>query len=151
MSPLLLDDSTDGSKKGGMRRLSVYIVLLVALILLSFALPATASAADGQTNASGDITALRSEVATLKAENEALRKENQSLRRALAARPEYTTNSAAATSRVPATVAPTRQQTDYWLTISSGIRHNSSCRYYMNSKGRFCGPNEGRACKLCGG
>jgi len=38
-----------------------------------------------------------------------------------------------------------------WLTIKSGIRHNSSCRYYQNSKGRPCGPNEGRACKICGG
>jgi hypothetical protein len=39
----------------------------------------------------------------------------------------------------------------YWLTIKSGIRHNSSCRYYRNSRGRPCGPNEGRACKICGG
>lgn len=40
---------------------------------------------------------------------------------------------------------------DYWITNSSGIRHNSSCRYYQNSQGRSCGKDEGRACKICGG
>ena len=40
---------------------------------------------------------------------------------------------------------------DYWLTTSSGIRHNSKCRYYKKSKGRPCGANEGRPCKKCGG
>lgn len=42
-------------------------------------------------------------------------------------------------------------ETGYWLTISSGKRHNSSCRYYQTTKGRPCGPNEGIACKICGG
>ena len=39
---------------------------------------------------------------------------------------------------------------DYWLS-STGKRHNSSCQYYKTSKGRACGPNEGSACKKCGG
>lgn len=39
----------------------------------------------------------------------------------------------------------------YWITTSSGVRHNSSCRWYRNSNGRECGPSEGRACKICGG
>jgi len=39
----------------------------------------------------------------------------------------------------------------HWITNSSGIRHNSSCRYFRNSKGRMCGPSEGVPCKLCGG
>ena len=39
----------------------------------------------------------------------------------------------------------------HWLTESSGVRHNSSCRYYKSSKGRPCGLDEGRACKVCGG
>jgi endonuclease YncB( thermonuclease family) len=39
----------------------------------------------------------------------------------------------------------------YWITISSGVRHNSGCRWYHNSNGRECGPSEGRACKICGG
>ncbi len=39
----------------------------------------------------------------------------------------------------------------FWITSSSGKRHNSSCRYYENSKGHHCGPNDGVACKICGG
>jgi len=39
----------------------------------------------------------------------------------------------------------------HWLTSSSGVRHNNTCRWYKNSKGRLCEPDEGRACKVCGG
>lgn len=39
----------------------------------------------------------------------------------------------------------------YWITIASGIRHNERCQHYANSKGRNCGPNDGSACKKCGG
>jgi hypothetical protein len=39
----------------------------------------------------------------------------------------------------------------HWITTSSGIRHNSRCRYFKNSNGRMCTPDEGRACKICGG
>ncbi len=51
----------------------------------------------------------------------------------------------------PAAQATQQSEQRHWLTIKSGIRHNSTCRYYRNSKGRPCGPNEGRACKICGG
>ena len=53
----------------------------------------------------------------------------------------------------PASVPPVEQETEqrYWITTRSGVRHNSSCRYYHNSNGRPCGPNEGRACRICGG
>lgn len=47
------------------------------------------------------------------------------------------------------TVVP--EEKTHWLTTSSGVRHNSTCRYYRTSKGRPCGPDEGRACKICGG
>ncbi|MFC1596577.1 thermonuclease family protein [Planctomycetota bacterium] len=40
---------------------------------------------------------------------------------------------------------------DFWLTSSSGVRHNSSCRYYKKSNGSPCGPDAGTACKVCGG
>ncbi len=54
---------------------------------------------------------------------------------------------------------PTRSPTEprpaasgnYWLTDSSGIRHNSRCRYYQKSKGRPGNATEGRPCKRCGG
>jgi len=40
----------------------------------------------------------------------------------------------------------------YWLNIPSNVRHNSSCRYYMNTQnGRMCSKDEGRACGICGG
>lgn len=40
----------------------------------------------------------------------------------------------------------------YWLNTNSGVRHNSSCQHYGNTQsGRYCGPGEGRACKICGG
>jgi hypothetical protein len=39
----------------------------------------------------------------------------------------------------------------YWLNMKTNIRHNSTCRYYMKSEGRACGPDEGTACKVCGG
>jgi hypothetical protein len=133
-----------------MKRIPLLIFLL-GVALSTFIAPATLKAADAQTNFNSEITFLRGEVERLKAENAALRKENTSLRRALAAKPQAATNSVVAAPAAPAAVAPGQQQTGYWLTISSGIRHNSSCRYYMNSKGRSCGPNEGRACKLCGG
>lgn len=58
--------------------------------------------------------------------------------------------------RAPVDPQPLMQQPDkeggsYWLTTSSSKRHNSGCRYFRNSKGRECGPNEGIACKICGG
>lgn len=46
---------------------------------------------------------------------------------------------------------PSPPAQSHWITSSSSVRHNSGCRYYRNSKGRPCGPNEGRACKICGG
>ena len=40
----------------------------------------------------------------------------------------------------------------YWLNESSGVRHNSNCRYYENTKlGRACRKGEGKACGNCGG
>lgn len=47
--------------------------------------------------------------------------------------------------------AETSQEKAYWLTIKSGVRHNSGCRYYQNSNGRAATKSEGRACKICGG
>jgi len=40
----------------------------------------------------------------------------------------------------------------YWLNTGSDVRHNSSCRYYMNTKrGRLCTGKKGRGCGICGG
>jgi endonuclease YncB( thermonuclease family) len=40
----------------------------------------------------------------------------------------------------------------FWLNTSSNARHNSSCRWFGKTKrGRYCGPEEGKACGECGG
>jgi hypothetical protein len=39
----------------------------------------------------------------------------------------------------------------HWLSISSGVRHNSSCRWYGKSDGRKCRADEGTPCRKCGG
>lgn len=39
----------------------------------------------------------------------------------------------------------------HWLTTSSQKRHNASCHYFKETAGRSCGPDEGTACKACGG
>lgn len=40
----------------------------------------------------------------------------------------------------------------YWVTHSSGIRHNSKCKNYKKTKGKATDVNGGkRACKVCGG
>ncbi len=42
--------------------------------------------------------------------------------------------------------------TGYWLNLSSGVRHNSQCKNYKNTKrGRPCSANEGRPCGICKG
>jgi hypothetical protein len=50
-----------------------------------------------------------------------------------------------------ANVANDQNETGYWMTNSSGKRHNKNCRYYKNSRGHICGPKDGIACKICGG
>lgn len=48
--------------------------------------------------------------------------------------------------------APANKSTArYWVTTSSGKTHNSSCRYYANSKGHFSTKGTGNNCKICGG
>jgi hypothetical protein len=40
----------------------------------------------------------------------------------------------------------------YWLNLRSGVRHNADCRYFdLSGEGRYCGAEEGRACRVCGG
>ena len=47
---------------------------------------------------------------------------------------------------------PARSIGSYWLNTSSNTRHNSSCRWYRNTKrGRACSSSEGKACGICGG
>lgn len=57
-----------------------------------------------------------------------------------------------ATSTVSTKTGDSSSKLSYWLNTSNNIRHNSSCRYYHKTKqGRACGPDEGKACGICGG
>lgn len=44
-----------------------------------------------------------------------------------------------------------KPEQSFWITTKTKVRHNSRCRYYKNSKGTTCGPDDGRECKICGG
>ncbi|SRR6266496_591413 len=133
---------------------------LIRAFVISFAIggfvfASRLAAADEVADLKTQVAKLEGEVETLKAENETLIKENQSLRRIIASPQQQTTITPVQKPvTVPAAVqSPATQQktSGYWITTSSGVRHNSSCRYYLNSRGRACGPTEGRACKICGG
>lgn len=46
----------------------------------------------------------------------------------------------------------TKTKVKYWINSSSMTRHNSSCRYYNNTKnGYYSDTSEGKACNSCGG
>ena len=106
---------------------------------------------------------LNSENESLKQENQVLRKlvfEKQSSAPAQPVSPPTTssvvpsTPSAAPTSPSPVRLAPSKPSSaavEYWITTSSGKRHNSGCRYFQTSRGRPGGSTEGTACKICGG
>lgn len=53
-----------------------------------------------------------------------------------------------AASPSPASSAETQR---YWVTASSGKTHNSSCRYYANSRGYYSATGTGNNCRICGG
>jgi hypothetical protein len=121
------------------------LYLLFFLVLLAPALQA-------QTTSQAEPQAV---IQQLKAENESLKKELQQLRQLLGSAPSggaYT----ASTPENRASVAASPQSSPgeaqgFWITSSSRKRHNNSCRYYQNSNGRPCGPEDGIACKICGG
>jgi hypothetical protein len=61
-------------------------------------------------------------------------------------------SSTEASSSKPVTERVQTIEKTHWLNTSSGVRHNRSCRWFGNTKnGRYCRPDEGRACKQCGG
>jgi len=105
-----------------------------------------------ETSTSEELSLLKQEVLQLRTEVSQLKIEVQQLRRLLASSPQ---NSGVTTQQSPrsnySAPASSTSETGYWCTQSSKKRHNPSCRYYKTSKGRPCGPNDGIACKLCGG
>ena len=104
---------------------------------------------------SGADKAQQATTAYIEKENTALRAENQHLRALLGLQ-----NTAPSNSQVIATAKPVtpvvqgtegQKKTAYWLTTSSGVRHNSSCRFFKTSPGHAVGHTDGKPCKICGG
>ena len=116
---------------------------------------------------SAEIEALTARINELELKVSQLRSENQNLRQQLVAHSretpgeissEKSLDDSAETpvmqniNRSPSAVTgeTTAEDTGHWLG-ASGKRHNPSCRYYATGKGRYCGPEDGAPCKLCGG
>ena len=100
-----------------------------------------------------DASGNRASYAALRAENEALRRENQMLRRELISK-----NGALPDSVMPekggasdGEIEVVGEETGYWISSKTKVRHNRRCRNYRRVKGHPCGPNDGRPCKTCGG
>ena len=151
------------------RCLGFKVLLVVSLIfVLQAAFPAetaepaeSGSATRSAQDTAEEIKKLRLELDHLRDENTQLRRENQQLRRMLAelvepasSKPSIVPTGAAMTNQTNTVKSPAPEPVDnaraYWLS-NSGKRHNRTCRYYKKVDGQPCGPNEGTACKLCGG
>ena len=118
------------------------------------------------TKASKEVASLRVQLETAKAECLRLRVENEKLRAEVVRRiaqvienqkevgpratPTHTVSNVAAPPPPPPVTTTAVPQT-YWITLSSGKRHNQTCNFYRTTVGRECGPNEGKPCKYCGG
>ena len=128
-----------------------YAAVLAVVFLFAYPLRAADS--------TNSIAELQLQVQKLKTENEALKQENQVLRKLVFERqgavqsPTQTPppNPSGVVVSPPQQPAKSAVEKSYWMTSSSGKRHNNRCRYYGTSKGRQCGPTEGTACKVCGG
>ena len=137
-----------------MRRGTDWVAVLCAMVAVS-GLLLGCGRSDGSRRADTGSVAEddRGGIAALKAENEALRRDNQMLRRELISK----------NGVLPDSVMPEKggtsgeviefvgEETGYWLSSKTKVRHNKRCRNYRKVKGRPCGPNEGRPCKMCGG
>jgi regulator of replication initiation timing len=124
-------------------------LILIWIVFFGLTVSPRSRAAEEAQDSKTQIAKLQSEIETLKAENEVLKKENQSFRRIIEAGQKQSTVAPAPTNAVPSQTS--QKGTGYWMTTSSRKRHNSSCRLYMTSHGKACGPADGIACKICGG
>jgi len=121
-----------------------------------------------QSSDTNSISEIRQQLEKLKSENAALKQENQVLRKLVfekqspaPAQPVSSPTPSSVSSpppTAPYTLSPARvvpskppSAVEYWITTSSGKRHNSGCRYFQTSRGRAGEATEGTACKICGG
>lgn len=121
-----------------------------------------------QTSTPSEIERLKQEVAQLRAENQLLRQLiKQDAAAATRAQAAPAQSISAPTAPVAASVTPSsvgaanlsrqhatqtgERSLGYWITSSTGKRHNTRCRWYGHSRGRPGSANEGIPCLLCGG
>ena len=100
---------------------------------------------------SGDPQKLAAKITELEATVASLRRDNAALRQQLSQAPAATQPAPGANSPAvtrPSATASEKSGLSYSLS-STGKRHNSNCRYF--GSGKPCGPNDGVACKVCGG
>ena len=131
-----------------MQRVVCGTILPIGVLIAAFALTCGCSWEDGDA-----VVDDKTSYAALRAENEALRRENQMLRRELISK----------NGVLPDSVMPEKgsvsggeiefagEETGYWLSSKTKVRHNKRCRNYRKVKGHPCGPKDGRPCKACGG
>ena len=99
---------------------------------------------------SGDPQKLVAKVSELEATVASLRRDNAALRQQLAQAPASQPAPPASSGAASRTSAPSTEKSGLSYSRSStGKRHNSNCRYF--GSGNTCGPNDGIACKVCGG
>lgn len=111
---------------------------MVACVLLFAAGPLPA-----QTDVGAGDAALRRKITELEVALRKLQEENALLRKQLAELERRNAKPA----DMPAKILPDGAR---WIS-TTGKRHNASCRYYGQGKGRGGKPGEGVACKICGG
>lgn len=111
----------------------------------------------GISSAAANAEAMTVRISELENLVEKLREENAALRRNAAAPPVQPviggsgiSGNSGAASKTGATAGNGSEAAGAHRMSTTGKRHNSNCRYF-DSKGRACGPNEGVACKICGG
>lgn len=99
---------------------------------------------------SGDPQKLVAKVSELEATVASLRRDNAALRQQLAQAPASQPANPSSSVAPSRTSAPSTEKSGLSYSRSStGKRHNSNCRYF--GSGSPCGPNDGVACKVCGG
>ncbi|HEY5893911.1 MAG TPA: hypothetical protein VIT91_11825 [Chthoniobacterales bacterium] len=99
------------------------------------------------------IAELEATIVSLRKDNAALRRQIEGLLARLndfSSAPSTGSGAAAAAASNFAPTSSSSKSSSLSRSISStGKRHNSHCRYF--GVGRPCGPNDGIACKICGG
>lgn len=143
--------TVSGIREGSVSLVTEFGVVRVPLEKLTAeskkALEQASSSSSGETaELRQRVTDLEALVATLRAENAALRRQNVPT----PATPQRLVEPGTGATTTRSKTTAGESAGGHWIS-NTGKRHNSRCRYYQNSQGRNGGPDEGVACKICGG